>query len=39
MTKDGTRPKDTEQAIKVLAQANPALLMEIVKSIQYANKS
>lgn len=38
-TEDETRPTDTEQALKVLAQADPALLMEIVKSIQSANKS
>ncbi|MCD7967827.1 MAG: site-specific integrase, partial [Clostridiaceae bacterium] len=39
--KDGEEsgPADTEQALKVLAQADPALLMEIVKSIQSANKS
>ncbi len=30
---------DTEQALKVLTQTDPALLMEIVKSIQSANKS
>lgn len=34
-----TKPLDTEQALKALVQANPALLMEIVKSIQSANKS
>lgn len=34
-----TKPLDTEQALKALVQADPALLMEIVKSIQSANKS
>ena len=38
-TEKETKPTDTEQALKVLAQADPALLMEIVKSIQSANKS
>ena len=38
-TEEETKPTNTEQALKVLAQADPALLMEIVKSIQSANKS
>ena len=38
-TEKETKPTNTEQVLKVLAQADPALLMEIVKSIQSANKS
>lgn len=34
-----TKPLDTEQALKALVQADPASLMEIVKSIPSANKS
>lgn len=32
-----TEPADTAQALKVLAEANPELLMQIVQSIQNAN--
>jgi len=34
-----TTPADTKKAIEMLAQTDPALLMEIVKSIQLANKA